>query len=433
LLQSIVANFERPVAEHRLLCEAEERQLLYQWNDTAGFDSDLFIHELFAAQAAQRPEAVAVVFENQQLTYEELNRRANQLAHHLRALGVGPEVVVGICVERSVEMVVGLLGILKAGAAYLPLDPGYPAERLTFMLADAGVRFVISHQAVAAVLPDTGLDVLLLDAEWATVAAQPETAPGVRTAADNLAYVIYTSGSTGQPKGVMISQRGLCNHMLWMQEQFPLGATDAVLQKTPFSFDASVWEFWAPLLAGARLVMAQPGGHQEAQYLVEVMEREGVTRLQGVPTLLRLLVKEGGLERCTQLREVFSGGEVLGRELAASILRAHREVQLYNLYGPTEATIETTWDEAERERVYAGEEVGIGQPISNAQVYVLDVRMQLAPVGVVGELYIGGAGLARGYLNRPTLTAERFVPHPYSAEPGARLYSRGRRAQRESR
>jgi non-ribosomal peptide synthetase component F len=175
------------------------------------------------------------------------------------------------------------------------------------------------------------------------VAAQPTTAPGLHTAPDNLAYVLYTSGSTGKPKGVMISQRAICNHMLWMQEQLPLQATDAVLQKTPFSFDASVWEFYAPLLAGARLVMAQPGGHQDAQYLLEVMEREGVTRLQGVPTLLRMLVSEGELKRCTQLREVFSGGEVLRRELAESLLRAHSEVKLYNLYGPTEATIDTTW------------------------------------------------------------------------------------------
>jgi len=198
-----------------------------------------------------------------------------------------------------------------------------------------------------------------------------------------------------------------------------------VLQKTPFSFDASVWEFWAPLLAGARLVMAQPGGHQDAHYLLDVMQREGVTRLQGVPTLLRMLVHEGGLERCTQLREVYSGGEVLTLELAESLLRVHDELKLYNLYGPTETTIEVMWAEAKREHVFAGEEVGIGKPISNVQVYVLDAEMQLVPAGVVGELYIGGAGLGRGYLKRPALTADRFVPHPYSMEAGARLYRTG--------
>ncbi|HEY9013807.1 MAG TPA: non-ribosomal peptide synthetase, partial [Gemmatimonadales bacterium] len=239
------------------------------------------------------------------------------------------------------------------------------------------------------------------------------------------AYFLYTSGSTGQPKGVMISQGAICNHMLWMHERFPLQATDAVLQKTPFSFDASVWEFYAPLLAGARLVMAQPGGHQDAAYLLAVMQREGITRLQGVPTLLRLLVSEGGLQRCRQLREVFSGGEVLSRVLAESLLHAHSAVKLYNLYGPTEATIDSTWQEAERDRLWAGEEVGIGQPIANVQVYVLDQEMRVVPVGVVGELYIGGAGLGRGYLHRPALTAERFVPHPYATQAGERLYRTG--------
>ena len=316
-------------------------------------------------------------------------------------------------------MVVALLGSLKAGAAYLPLDPGYPPERLSFMLADAGLRHIISQQAVAARLPglftdSTSTNLILLDAEWTNVAAQPTTATGVRSAPENLAYVIYTSGSTGQPKGVMVTQGGLCNHMLWMQERFPLRATDAVLQKLSFSFDASMLEFYAPLLAGARLVVARPGGHQDAQYLVEVMEREGVTWLLGPPTLLRMLVSEGAMERCTQLRVAFSGGEVLGRELAESVLRAHSEVKLYNLYGPTEATIGATWQEVERDRVWAGEEVGIGRPITNTQVYVLDTEMQVVPVGVVGELYIGGAGLARGYLKQPELTAEKFVPHPFA-------------------
>ena len=248
----------------------------------------------------------------------------------------------------------------------------------------------------------------------------PTTATGVRTAPDNLAYVLYTSGSTGQPKGVMISQRAICNHMLWMHERFPLKATDAVLQKTPFSFDASVWEFYAPLLAGARLVMAQPGGHQDAAYLLEVMEREGVTRLQGVPTLLRMLVSAGGLERCTQLREVFSGGEVLGRELAESLLRAHSEVKLYNLYGPTEATIDATWQEAERDRVWAGEEVEIGQPIANMQVYVLDAEMQVVPVGVVGRVVHRRRGFG-SWLSEPrgadgrTLRSESVLEIAWSA------------------
>jgi amino acid adenylation domain-containing protein len=430
LLASIVEGADKPLATLSLLTPAEREQILVAWNGTKrAYDQDSCLHELFEAQVARTPDAPALTFEDRHLTYKQLDDRANQLARHLQRLGVGPEVLVGVLMERSLEMVVALMGILKSGGAYLPLDPSYPQERLRYMLADAGLRFVICHQAVEAMLPallpDSSINVLTLDTEWARVAAQPTTAPGLHTAPDNLAYVLYTSGSTGKPKGVMISQRAICNHMLWMQEQLPLQATDAVLQKTPFSFDASVWEFYAPLLAGARLVMAQPGGHQDAQYLLEVMEREGVTRLQGVPTLLRMLVSEGELKRCTQLREVFSGGEVLRRELAESLLRAHSEVKLYNLYGPTEATIDTTWQEAERGKVWAGEEVGIGQPIANVQVYVLDAEMQVVPVGVVGELYIGGEGLARGYLNRPALTAERFVPHPYSTAGGARLYRTG--------
>jgi amino acid adenylation domain-containing protein len=303
-------------------------------------------------------------------------------------------------------MVVALLGILKAGAAYLPLETSYPAERLSFMLADAGVRFIISHQAVEAMLPallpDSTIKVLSLDTEWATVATQPATAPGVQVSPENVAYVLYTSGSTGQPKGVMISHGAIRNHMLGWAEQLRLRVSDAMLQKTSFSFDASVWEFYVPLLAGARLVMARPGGHLETDYLVELMEREGVTHMQGVPTLLRMLVNEGGLERCKQLREVFSGGEVLERDLAESLLRVNDELKLYNTYGPTEATIDTAWQEIERDKVGTIEGICIGRPIKNAQVYVLDAQLQTAPVGVVGELYIGASVQRR--------TGSAFIP-----------------------
>ena len=271
LLANVVRNPEGEIGRLEFLSLAEREQILVTFNrTTVDFGVEENLHELIEQQAARSGEAVAVVFEGEQLTYAELDQRANQLAHYLRAHDVSNDDIVGVLMERSLEMVVALLGILKAGAAYLPLDPSYPLERLGFMIDDAGLRLVISHRAVVAMLPallsdSASLNVLLLDAEWATVAAQPATATGVRTAPDNLAYVIYTSGSTGQPKGVMISQGALCNHMLWMHERFPLKATDVVLQKTPFSFDASVWEFYAPLLAGARLVMALPGGHQDAR------------------------------------------------------------------------------------------------------------------------------------------------------------------------
>jgi amino acid adenylation domain-containing protein len=431
VLRAMVEDAEQRVLHIELVSEEERRQIVAQWNETGReYGGAETVQEMFAEQAERNGEAVAVVYEGMEVSYAELNRRANQLAHYLHAQGVKADDVVGVLMQRSVEMVVALLGILKAGGAYLPLDPAYPRERLSFMVGDARLRWLISHQpaeaALAELLPNAApLKLLLLDAEWAAVASQPSTAPGVRPAPDNLAYVIYTSGSTGRPKGVMISHRAISNHMRWMQASFPLGTGDAVLQKTPFSFDASVWEFYAPLLAGARLVVARPGGHQEAAYLVEVMEREGVTRLQVVPTLLRMLVSEPGIERCERLREVFSGGEVLTRELAERFLKTSGEGRLYNLYGPTEATIDATWQEVERDKVEAGEEVGIGRAIANTQLYVLDGEMAVAPIGVVGELYIGGAGLGRGYLNRPELTAEKFVPNPYSTSGGERLYRTG--------
>jgi amino acid adenylation domain-containing protein len=431
LLTSALQNPEEVISRLEILGRDEREQILLGFNRTAvDFRIEKNLHELIEQQAARSGEAVAVVYEGVEVSYGELNRRSNQLAHYLRTQGVTVDQVVGVLMERSVEMVVALLGILKAGAAYLPLDPAYPQERLSYMVSDARPRCLISHQPVAAALPamladSSPLNLLLLDAEWEAMATQPSTAPDVHPAPDNLAYVIYTSGSTGRPKGVMISHRAISNHMLWMQDTLPLSTGDVVLQKTPFSFDASVWEFYAPLLAGARLVLARPGGHQEAEYLVEVMAREGVTRLQVVPTLLRMLVGEGGIERCERLREVFSGGEVLTREVAERLLRAHSQVKLYNLYGPTEATIEATWQEAQRGRVTAGEEVSIGRPIANTQVYVLDAEMKVVPIGVVGELYIAGAGLGRGYLHRAELTAEKFVPHPYSASGGERLYRTG--------
>jgi amino acid adenylation domain-containing protein len=423
LLEGIIANPGRQLADLPLLTQAEQDQLLVAWNDTtADYPQDTCVHQAFEAQVERTPDAVAVVFGEQKLTYWELNVQANRLAHYLRALGVGPEVLVGLCVERSLDMVVGLLGILKAGGAYVPLDPAYPPARLAFMLADARVPVLVTQPQCLARLPAHGAQVVSLDGDWARLAPQREDNPVSRVTPANLAYVMYTSGSTGQPKGVMIEHRALSNHMHWMQATFPLTEADRVVQKTPVSFDASVWEFFAPLLAGGQLIVARPSGHQDSAYLVELLAAHQVTMLKLVPSLLQMLLEAETLETCRSLRHVFCGGEALPPALQERFW-GRLDACLHNLYGPTEATIDVACWTCERERHWGS--VPIGRPIANTQIYLLDAQLQPVPVGVPGGLYIGGTGLARGYLNRPELTAETFMPHPFSNGPSARLYKTG--------
>ncbi len=421
LVQSARRNPETPLARLEMVSAAERVQLIEEWNRTAVEFAGAAecLHEQFAAQAARTPEAVAVVYEGTALTYTELERRANQLARYLQAQGVGPETVVGLLLERSLELVVSLLGVLKAGAAYLPLDAGYPEARLRYMLKDAGVRVLLTEPELLARVGAADCEVVCVGAEWARIAECSAAPVMSKVSATNVAYVIYTSGSTGQPKGVMITHAAISNHMQWMQQAYGLQAEDAVLQKTPFSFDASVWEFYAPLLSGARLVMARPGGHQDSQYLVRVMQEEQVSILQGVPSLLRLLASEAGLSGCG-LRRVFSGGERLAVELAAQLWERLPGVELINLYGPTEATIDATYWQCE-----AGADIPIGRAVANLQTFIVDERQELAPVGVRGELLLGGVGLARGYLNAADKTAEKFIPNPFSEVAGARLYRTG--------
>jgi amino acid adenylation domain-containing protein len=423
LLEGMVVDPGQRLADLPLLTQAERQQLLVAWNDThAAYLTDMCIHQVFEAQVECTPDNVAVVFAEQALTYRELNTRANRLAHHLRTLGVGPEVLVGLCVERSLELLVGLLGVLKAGAAYVPLDPAYPPERLAFMLADAEASVLVTQQQWVARLQAPRVQVVCLDGDGQHWASQPADNPVSGVTPANLVYVMYTSGATGQPKGVMISHCALGNHMHWMQATFPLTAADRVVQKTSISFDASVWEIFAPLMVGGRLIVASPGGHQDSAYLVELFTTQQVTMLKLVPSLLQMLLEEDALAICRSLRQVFCGGEALSPALQERFF-GHLEAQLYNLYGPTEATIDVAYWACERgggRRI-----VPIGRPIANTQLYLLDTQLQPVPIGVPGELYIGGVSLARGYLHRPELTAEAFVPNPFSAEPGARLYKTG--------
>ncbi|NEQ64891.1 MAG: amino acid adenylation domain-containing protein [Symploca sp. SIO2D2] len=425
LLSTIVENPQVSVAELPLLSEAERHQLLVEWNDTESeYPSDKCIHQLFEEQVERTPDAVAVVFENQRLTYQQLNQRTNQLAHHLQSVGVGLEVLVGICVERSLEMVVGLLGLLKAGAAYVPLDPNYPAERLSYMLADSGVEVLLTQSSLLESLPEQEQQarVVCLDSDWGTIEQQSQENLEVGVNSDNLAYVIYTSGSTGKPKGAMNTHQGFRNRLLWMQEAYQLTSSDRVMQKTPFSFDVSVWEFFWPLLTGARIVVAKPEGHKDSTYLVNLISSQQITTTHFVPSMLQVFLLEPNLENCSCLKRVFCSGEALPVELTQRFFSKF-SCELHNLYGPTEAAIDVTfWQCQPQENLQI---VPIGRPISNTQIYILDQHLQVAPIGVPGELYIGGDGLARGYLNRPELTGEKFIPNPFSSAPSERLYKTG--------
>jgi amino acid adenylation domain-containing protein len=414
------------------LTESQRGPLLVEWDKTkADFPRDKCLHQWFEAQVARTPEAVAVVFEQKRLTYRELNQRANQLAHYLKKLGVGPEVLVGIYMARSLEMVVGLLGILKAGGAYLPLEPTYPQERLAFMLEEAQTPVLLTQEQGLPGIPPIelggnsgSLRLVCLETDWAIISeeSQENLVSGVKP--DNLAYVIYTSGSTGKPKGVMNTHLGICNRLLWMQQAYQLTTDDRVLQKTPFSFDVSVWEFFWPLLAGARLVVAKPEGHRDSAYLVKLIAEQQITTLHFVPSMFQVFVTEPGIENCTSIRQVFCSGEALPFELQKVLFARHKTAQLHNLYGPTEAAIDVTFWQCLREQTHQ-KTVPIGRPIANTQIYLLDPHLKSVPVGEAGELHIGGLGLARGYLNRPELTQEKFIPNPFSDEIGTRLYKTG--------
>jgi amino acid adenylation domain-containing protein len=455
LLEAAAAQPELALADLPLLNDAERQQLLLAWNaTTVQYPPDECLHQLVEAQVARTPDAVAVAFDEtnderrktkaddsdssfglrpsspRQLTYAELDRRANQLARHLRRLGVGPERRVGICLERSIELMVAVLGVLKAGGAYVPLDPAYPADRLAFMLEDARAQVLITTnlqdtatwgdadptiaQLPVSVSPDRRVSCVVVDlrATWGSIALELDERPLSGVTADNLAYVIYTSGSTGQPKGAMIPHRGIVNRLRWGQDAYGLTPDGCVMQKAPFSFDASIWEIFWPLSTGARLVLARPGGQQDSAYLVDLITRQQITIAHFVPSMLQFFLSEPSVETCRSLRRIFCGGEPLPGELAERC-RALLAVSLYNQYGPTETSVNATFWPCDREQ--PRHIAAIGRPIANMQAYVLDAWLQPVPIGVAGELYLGGTGLGRGYLDRPDLTAERFVPNPFLA------------------
>ncbi len=419
LLEGIIANPEERIADLSILSKAEHHQLVVDWNNTqVDYPKDPCIHQLFEAQVNETPDAIAVVFEEQQLTYRELNTRSNKLAHYLQKQGIGAEVLVGLCVERSIEMVVGMLGILKAGGAYVPLDPTYPPDRLSFMLEDAQVPVLLTQQQWVERLRSPKAKLICLDKDWEMISQESEHNSSSNVTKNNLAYVVYTSGTTGKPKGVQIEQGGLLNLVFWHQQTFAISPLDRATQVAGVAFDACGWEIWPYLSAGASIYFANDEIRRSPEQLREWLVSKSIT-ISFLPTPLaeKLLLLDWSNNAA--LRIVLTGGDKLNQYPSLS-----HPFQVVNNYGPTENTVVTT------SGIVPIREQGdiapaIGRPIANTQVYVLDRYLQPLPIGVPGELYIGGHGLARSYLNRPDLTAERFISNPYSNKPEARLYKTG--------
>jgi amino acid adenylation domain-containing protein len=436
VLEGTIADPEQPISTLRLLTQAERHQILVEWNNTeTEYPKDVCIHELFEAQAARTPESIALEFDGKQLTYRQLDCRANELAHYLRGLGVGPEKLVGICVERSLEMIVGLLGILKAGAAYVPLDPSYPIERLRFMLEDAQVSVLVTQEGLIknggwriedgnprSSILDSRFMIVCLDRDWPTISQQRDDNPKTGVGSENLAYVIYTSGSTGQPKGVQVAHRSVVNCLCSVGDQIGLSTQDTWLTVTTISFDIAVLEIFLPLITGVKVVLASRTESLDGTELSKRLRSCGATVMQATPTSWNILL-DAGWEGSPEFK-ILCGGEVLSRRLAERLTQSGAPV--WNLYGPTETTIWSTMYRVEP----GAAPVYIGRPVANTQIYILDAYMQPVPIGVHGDLYIGGAGLARGYMNREELTAERFIHNPFSDDPESRLYRTGDRARR---
>ncbi len=420
LLRGMLENPQASVDSLPMLDAEERGQLLEGWNATAAeYPLQRGVHRLFEEQAERTPTAPALAFGEERLDYAELNRRANRLAHALIERGVGADRLVGVAMERSIEMVVALMAILKAGGAYVPVDPEYPEERQAYMLEDSGVELLLSQSRLKLPLAQ-GVQRIDLDRGEPWFEGYSEANPDIHLDGENLAYVIYTSGSTGKPKGAGNRHSALSNRLCWMQQAYGLGVGDTVLQKTPFSFDVSVWEFFWPLMSGARLVVAAPGDHRDPAKLVELIKREGIDTLHFVPSMLQAFLQDEDVASCTSLKRIVCSGEALPADAQQQVFAKLPQAGLYNLYGPTEAAIDVThWACVEEGK----DAVPIGRPIANLACYILDGNLEPVPVGVLGELYLAGRGLARGYHQRPGLTAERFVASPFVA--GERMYRTG--------
>lgn len=418
LLGSVTVTPNESIASLPILTGAERNKLLIEWNQTqADYPRDLCVHHLFEQQAQSTPQATAVIFEGNELSYAELDRRANQLANYLRQFGLKPDALVGLCVERGLDMVVGLLGILKAGAAYVPLDPAFPSERLAFMLQDAEAPVLLTQRHLVDALPASQARVVCLDAEWPTIATENEQRLAIDVTPGHLAYTIYTSGSTGKPKGVQVLHRGVVNFLTSMTGRPGITSSDRVLSVTTLSFDIAGLEIYLPLIVGGSVEIVSREVAADGNELLKKLGQSHATLMQATPATWRMLI-EAGWEGTPGLK-ILCGGEALSQKLANQLL--DRCASLWNMYGPTETTIWSTLSQVQR----GHSTVLIGHPIANTQIYILDGLLQPAPIGVAGELHIGGDGVARGYLKRLELSQSKFIPDPFSRDPRARLYKTG--------
>ncbi len=423
LLEAIAANPKQKISELPLLTQTECHQLLVEWNNTQiEYPQDKCIHQLFEEQVEHTPDAVAVVFESKQLTYRELNTKANKLAHYLQTLGVKPEVLVGICIERSLEMIVGILGIIKAGGAYVPIDPAYPSERIAYMLKDSQLAVLLTQEKLVASLPEHQAQVICLDSDWEEISTESDLSPITSVTPENLAYVIYTSGSTGKPKGVGVPHRAV-NRLVINTNYIYFQPLDVVAFASNFSFDAATFEIWGALLNGAKLIVITKDVAISPDEFAAQIHSQGITVLFLTTALFNLLAREVP-SAFRSVRHLLFGGEAVEPKWVKEVLKKGSPQRLLHVYGPTENTTFTTWYLVEDVSEEATT-IPIGRPIANTQVYLLDTQLQPVPLGVPGEVYIGGDGLARGYLNRPDLTDEKFIPNPFSNQPSSRLYKTG--------
>lgn len=424
LLISFIKEQDRPLAQLSAISQSDKQQIAI-WNSTKrDYPTESTLQSIFEAQAEKTPSRAALVFGNAIMSYHELNTKANRLARYLRDKGVGPDVLVGICMERSFELVLGIYGIIKSGGAYVPFDPELPEERLLFLYRDTKTKIILtqSHLLENLLILQNDTEIICLDQEWPSLECESEENLPQRSGANNLAYVIYTSGSTGRPKGVMNEHGGICNRLFWMQEEFRLQPTDSVLQKTPFSFDVSVWEFFWPLQAGARLVIAPPNIHLDQVALIDNIINNNITTIHFVPSLLQAFLDTKQSHRCRCLKRVICSGESLPHALQHKFFD-NLDAELHNLYGPTEAAVDVThWRCRPNDELHT---VPIGYPIANTQIYISDRNLNLASIGVPGEIIIGGVQVARGYLNRPDLTDKQFIPDIFSKNTHGRLYKTG--------